>query len=336
MRKRPFRRVGEILPGFVMGHFRLKLQHAGIREDVRVWVGERALLAFLCGALFLSLYITVTDPLVDYGTLAICAGLFLCGNLLVISLAYLQLYYRMADRTSTMERILPDFLLLTVSNLRAGMSPFAAFVQAALPDFGAFYEEVKLSTAKTGGKSSLEDTLSEISGHFDSHILQRTVSLFTKGLRSGGHLARLLNSIAQEVRRIQDLRAELASSTRAYTIFLTFILVLVMPFLLSVSTLFVTVFLKINAENSSSTDISTISNLPAFSGAILISEQDMVLISLIVAISTSFFMSVLVGVILKGRATYGIKYFPFFACAAVLMYLASKLFLGAFLSGFAS
>lgn len=336
MRKRPFRRVGSALPKSIVGYFGLKLQHAGVREDPRVWVGERALLAFLFGALLSNLYLVVADPDVSEMSILIMLGLFLLGNIIVLSLAYFQLYYKIANRTSAMEKVLPDFLLLTVSNLRAGMSPFAAFVNSALPEFGAFYEEVKISTAKAGGKSSLEGTMNDISSHFDSHILKRTVNLFNKGLRSGGHLARLLNSIAQEVRRIQDLRAELASSTRSYTIFLVFILVLVMPFLLSISTLFVQVFLKINAENTASTDISSISNLPTFSGAILINEQDMTIISLIVISATSFLMSTLIGIILKGHGTYGVKYFPFLAGAAVLSYFAAKVFLGLFLSGFAA
>jgi pilus assembly protein TadC len=337
MAQRPFRRVGAALPKSLLRHFSTKLNHAGIRKDVRVWLGARLLLAFLTGFIFLCLYVMIVNPFTDTESIAIASCLFLGGNLLVLVPAYLKLYYRISDRTTTVEKVLPDFLLLTVSNLRAGMSPFAAFVQAARPEFGPFYDEVRLGTAKTGGKNSLADALNEVSNYFDSHILQRTVSIFAKGLRSGGHLAKLLTSIAQEVRRIQDLRAELMSSTRAYTIFLAFILIMVMPFLLSVSTHFVQVFLKINAENmASATDISEVSNLPVFSGAILITANDMVVISLTVIISTSLFMSALIGVITKGHPTYGVKYFPLFAAAATLAYFLSKTFIETFLSGFSS
>ncbi len=335
MRKRTFRRVGAAVPKPILDHFSQKLQYAGVREDVRVWVGERFLLAFLFGVLLFNAYLVIENPYVNDASNITIICLFFLGAIIVLSLAYLQLYYKISNRTSAMEKILPDFLLLAVSNLRAGMSPFAAFVGSALPEFGPFYDEVKMSTAKIGGKSSLESTMEEISSHFDSHILKRTVSLFNKGLRSGGHLARLLNSIAQEVRRIQDLRAELTASTRSYSIFLVFILVFIMPFLLSVSTLFVDVFLKINAENAATTDISSISNLPTFSGAILISKDDMMFISFLVIVTTSLFMSSLIGIISKGHATYGIKYFPVLACAAAASYLAASIFLGSFLSGFA-
>ncbi|NYZ74543.1 type II secretion system F family protein [Candidatus Micrarchaeota archaeon] len=335
MSQRPFRRVGSVLPKAMLKHFSTRLRHAGIRKDVRVWLGARLLLAFLIGSILLLLYIMIFNPVTNIETLAVSICLFLGGGFLVLVPSYLQLYYRIVDRTTQVEKVLPDFLLLTVSNLRAGMSPFAAFTQAAIPEFGSFHEEVRLGAARTGGKSSLADALNEISTYFDSHLLERTVSLFNKGLRSGGHLARLLTSIAQEVRRIQDLRAELISSTRSYTIFLMFILVLVMPFLLSISTHFVQVFLKINQESvAAGADSSATAGMPVFSGAILITANDMVMISITLIVTSSLFMSILIGVISRGRATYGVKYFPLFACAATLTYLLSKAFIESFLSGF--
>ncbi|MDD5171978.1 MAG: type II secretion system F family protein [Candidatus ainarchaeum sp.] len=337
MHQRPFRRVGAVLPKFILEYFATKLRHAGIRKDVRVWLGAWALLSFLTGLILLLLYVMIFNPIADTESITIALCLFLGGILLVLIPGYLKLYYLISDRTTMVEKVLPDFLLLTVSNLRAGISPFAAFVQAARPEFGPFYDEVRLGTAKTGGKNSLADALNEVSNYFDSHILRRTVSLFTKGLRSGGHLAKLLGSIAQEVRRIQDLRAELMASTRSYTIFLAFILIMVMPFLLSVSTHFVQVFLKINAENTASaSDMSEASNLPVFSGVILITPNDMIMISLTVILTTSLFMSALIGVITRGRIIYGVKYFPLFAAAATLVYFLAKAFIETFLSGFSS
>ncbi len=268
--------------------------------------------------------------------MAISSALFFGGFVFVASITYLQLYYVISDRASMVERVLPDFLLLTVSNLRAGMSPFSSFVHAARPEFGAFYEEVRLSTAKTGGKSSLSESLLEVSMYFDSHVLRRTVSLFAKGLHSGGHLAKLLSSVAQEARRIQDLRAELAASTKTYTIFLGFILVLVMPFLLAISTHFVSVFLKISSENQMNADAASSVDMPVFSGAILITVNDMVAVSFSILALTSFFISCLIGIISKGRATYGVKYFPLLAGASILGYIISKAFIETFLSGFAS
>jgi Flp pilus assembly protein TadB len=314
--------------------FRVKLRFAGIRQDPRVWLGSKILLALLAGVLMVALYLVIFNPITTIETVSIAGALFSGSIAFVFIISYLKLYYHISNRSTAMENILPDFLLLTASNLRAGTSPFAAFVQAARPEFGPFYDEVMLSTAKSGGRTPLQVALNEISSNFDSQVLRRSVSLFAKGLRSGGHLARLLTSIAQEVRRIQDLREELTSSTRTYTIFLAFILVVVMPFLLSISSHFVAVFLKINSENMVM-DQSVAGNIPVFSGKLSITTADMVVISIVSIVSTSFFVSLLIGIVAKGRAVYGVKYFPLLAIAASLAYFIAKAFIESFLSGFA-
>jgi hypothetical protein len=61
----------------------------------------------------------------------------------------------------------------------------------------------------------------------------------------------------------------------------------------------------------------------------------MTTISITLIVTTSLLMSLLIGVISRGRATYGVKYFPLFACAATLVYFLSKAFIEGFLSGFA-
>jgi len=336
MAQRPFRRMGSLIPKPILGHYARKLRFAGIRKDVRVWLGSRLLLAFFAGALLLAAYLALYNPIATLESGSLAAGLFLGGFLLTLALAYMQLYYQIADRASYVERILPDFLLLTVSNLRAGMSPFAAFTHAARPEFGAFYDELLISTAKAGGRTSLPEALNEVSNYFDSAVLRRTVNLFSKGLKSGAHLAKLLTSIAQEVRRIQDLRAELTSATKTYTVFLAFILVCVMPFLLSISTHFVDVFLKINAENRMSASDASASGLPVFSGNISITGADMAIISVTVIIISSFLVAILNGIITKGRTLYGVKQFPIYAIAAYIVYTISSLFINTFLSGFSS
>jgi hypothetical protein len=62
----------------------------------------------------------------------------------------------------------------------------------------------------------------------------------------------------------------------------------------------------------------------------------MVLIAFSILALTSFFISCLIGIISKGRATYGVKYFPLLAGASMVGYFISKTFIETFLSGFAS
>ncbi|VVC02938.1 Type II secretion system (T2SS), protein F [Candidatus Bilamarchaeum dharawalense] len=333
MGQRPYRRIGMALPKGIVGIFRKKLLHAGVREDVEIWIGKRVLLSLCVGIILVMIYLILYNPITSTETSLIALGLFISGTIPVFALSYLVLYFQIADRTSSLEKVLPDFLLLTASNLRAGMSPFAAFIGAARPEFGALYDEVKLSTGKASGTASLIDSLQEVQLYFDSPILKRTIGLFVKGIRSGGHLAKLLNSSAEEIRRIQDLRAELTTATRSYTIFLGFIVVLVMPFLLSVSTHFLAVFLKIQPENDLGNG-SLAANLPSFSGKVLITPDQMFLASIAILVLTSLLMSCLIGIIGKGRILYGIKYFPIFAMGSVGFYFFARMVIGSFLSGF--
>jgi pilus assembly protein TadC len=330
---RAYRRIGAALPKGVVAYFEKKLKFAGIRDEPRVWLGMRAMLAFSIGSILTLLYLIIYNPIATPESGTITLSLLVGGLIAVIVLFYLKLYLRIADRTNAVEKVLPDFLLLTVSNLRAGMSPFAAFVSASRPEFGALYDEVRLSTAKAGGTASLVDALNEIGDYFDSSILRRTVNLFGKGIRSGGQLTKLLNSNAEEVRRIQDLRAELATSTRTYAIFLGFIIVIVMPFLLSVSTQFLMVFLKLQKE-SDGQQVSIPGNVPTFAGKVLIDLDQMLLISIGTLVLTSLLASSLLGIIIRGKPIYGVKYFPIFATASIIFFFIAKGVIGTFLSAF--
>ncbi len=329
---RPFRRVAGPIPKAVIQFFEGKLKFAGNREDTRVWLGKRLLISVCMGLILLLLYLIIFNPMYTPVTFSLAIAIFLFGFALSTGLYYLKLYFDISERTTKVEKVLPDFLLLTVSNLRAGMAPFAAFVHAARPQFGDLHEEVKLSTAKAGGTASLVDALNEVSNYFDSKILRRTVSLFAKGTRSGGQLTQLLTASADEVRRIQDLRAELISSTRTYTIFLGFILVIIMPFLLSVSTQFLTIFLLLESETP---ELEGLENIPQFSGNVLINPDQLITIALLTLLLTSFLVSGLAGIIARGKALYGIKYFPFFAIGSIVMFFVATMMMESMFSAFA-
>lgn len=333
IQQRPYRRIGSAMPKSIIEAFRKKLAHAGIREDVEIWLGKRILFSLAIGTIVTMLYLILYNPATTIETIAIALVLFFSAFIPMFTLAYLKLYFQIADRTTALEKVLPDFLLLTASNMRAGMSPFAAFTSAARPEFGALYKETIMSAGKASGTASIINSLQEIQIYFDSQILKRTIGLFVKGIRSGGHLAKLLTSSAEEIRKIQDLRAELTTTTRSYTIFLAFIVILIMPFLLSVSTHFLTVFLKIQ-PGEEMMDANIVGGLPSFSGKVLITPDQMILTSIVVLVLTSLLMSCLIGVISKGRIIYGVKYFPIFAIGSTCVYFLAKFVVGTFLAGF--
>ncbi len=331
-----YMRIGSIFPKKAVLSYGRKLKFVGLRDDPRIWLGQKLIMSILIGLIAMLIYLTVFSPVwIDNTSRLIAFIIFIVATLVFGTVIYLRLFFRIADRASQVEKILPDFLLLIVSNLRAGMSPFTAFITAARPEFGSLYSEVKIATAKAGGKTALPDTLREIAQYFDSEVFTRTVDLFATGVRSGGQLVKLLNSNAEEVRHIHDLRAELQTATRTYTIFLGFITVMVMPFLLAVSNQFVTIFLKFQNENSGF-DASTAANLPSFSGKILLTPGDMLMISVITLLLTSLMVSALSGIISRGKALYGVKYFPIISGASIAFFFVAQLILASLLANFAN
>lgn len=329
---RMYRRLSGAMPRGLVRHFEVKMRFAGISAEESVTrLGKAVLVSILAGVFPLLLYIIIFNPIATPATVALAAGLFSGGFILSATLFYLALYFRVADRAAAVEKLLPDFLSLVVSNLRAGLSPYAAFVQAARPEFGAFHDSIVLAMARMGGKASIADAFLDVSENFDSAILRRTVTLFAKGVRSGGQLVRLLNSSADEVRRIHDLRAELISSTRTYSIFLSFIAVTVMPFLLAVSSNFVTVFISLQMDTTS---MQGTAQLPSFSGKILINPADMETISIITLVVTNLLVSVLIGVVDRGKAIYGIRSFPILLVLSTCAFFLAKAIIGSFLSNF--
>lgn len=183
---RLYRRFTAAMPRGLVNHFEKKMQYAGVNpEQSAILLGRAILTSVLTGAIPLMLYLVIFNPITNPVTVGIAIALFFGGMLASLILHYLWLYYKVADRSSFVEKLLPDFLSLTVSNLRAGMSPYAAFVHAARPEFGPFHDAVVQAMAKISGKGSVDQALLEVSENFDSAILRRTVTLFAKGMSWG-------------------------------------------------------------------------------------------------------------------------------------------------------
>jgi Flp pilus assembly protein TadB len=332
--ERTCRRFGSSPPKKFIKYFDEKLKVSGIQEETRVWLGKRVMITVCFGLIMLLSYLVAYNPIATPETISISIVLFISGTVIVSFLSYLHLYFKIANRTSAVEKVLPDYLMLTVSNLMAGMSPFNAFIKAARPEFGALYDEIELNVAKAGGKTSLVAVIKEISDKFDSQIFKRTTNLFVKGIKSGGQLAKLLHSSADEVRHIQDLRTELVTATRTYTIFLGFIIVVIMPFLLAVSTHFLTMFSTIQAESSAGLDTAILGNAPTMAGKIRITPDEMVNMSMVTLAITSLLVSSLMGIIGRGRALYGVKYFPILLIASIIFFILARTVVASMLSGF--
>lgn len=317
------------------------LSYAGIDAPSEIWIGSRLLISVLFAAIGFLLPLSVLRFAGIFGPIAesLTASAIIYMLTLSIGLAvvffyaaafimYLHLYYIIHDRAKRVEDVLPDFLLMVAANLRAGMTPFAAFQSSARPEFGPLEKEIRIISARAMGSESFVDALGVLSTRIDSPTLQRTISFFENGLKSGGKLAQLLETSASEIREIEELRREIVLTTKTYSIFLVFILVMGLPLLLAISTEFLTTFSKIQA-NLSSADLQNVSNfiVPKLS----IDVGFITNMSVVIIIGTSVLVSILIGVIGEGKMLYGLKYVIPLAIASGSMFLIFKTLISGFI-----
>lgn len=316
------------------------LAYAGIDTVPEVWMGSRILIVILVGIIgallpfsilpYLDLagYPVLSDPSVAARLIAsimIGIGFAALSGILI----YMHLYYLITDRTQRVEAVLPDFLLMVAANLRSGMTPFAAFQAAARPEFGPLQTEIAYVSSRALGSESFADALKGLTSNIDSPMLRRLIVFFENGLKSGGRLAYLLETSAEEIRETEDIKRQMVINTKTYAIFVVFILLFGLPLLLAISTQFLGVFAKVQTSiGEAGQEGGGLAGLSA--PKIKVDVRFIDQMTYVIILGTAVLTAMLVGIIAEGRTLYGLKYFPPLAVAAMVMFLIFK----AIISGF--
>lgn len=315
-----YRRFADLAGGRLKARIARMLMYSGVEADVDIWLGSRLLVAFLFALAAALLPWTVLKYYnifeltgENIATAAALPALYasLGGALLVflfvLFLFYMHIFYIIEDRTNRIEDVMPDFLMLVAANLNAGMPVFQAFTYAARPEFGPLEEEVKKAAIRASSTESLSQALIRLSEAVDSPLFRRTIALLERGIRSGGSLAKLLETTSAELRRTQEMSRELQASTRTYALFLGFIMIILMPVLFAVSIQFLDMFISISSTYAPQQGAF---NIPIFSGKVGVTVDFIIIVSYVMMVICSLLTSALIGVIYEGKQLYGLKYFP--------------------------
>jgi len=336
---KPFERIVKGLAEIVPEPRRKKivpmLQFAGISQNFDFWLGKKILtilIAMFLGIVFslgLLNFVSFDFPSAGFEILLVIGSVIGFG-FAGFALSYLHLYYLIEGRSNFAEKILPDFLLLVASNINAGMTPFIAFRSAARPEFGALSSEIRIATAKSLGTESFASALKRLPLRIKSRALQEIVYFFTEAMKSGGKLAKLLETTAFDLRQTQEMQKELLTSTRMYVVFIAFLIIVGAPLLLAVSTQFLTMISVIQAENPIGTaeDLGTVAFL---SSELAITPEFMTNIAFILLLGNALLAGIFIGVIGKGKLVMGLRYSPIIFVASLAIFLASNAMLGLFL-----
>jgi pilus assembly protein TadC len=286
----------------------------------------------------LTLFILLYQPTADMVTggvkqfvdvpYPLIALLVLALSLIVVYFAAMTLissYILMKadDRRNKLESSLPDFLALVASNIKAGMALDQAMWYSAKPEFGLLSVEVKSRIKSSFSGQSLESTLDQLGGRFDSRVFKRTLLLLKQASATGGELTSVLERTAEDVRNNIIMKKEIAASLVLYEIFVLFAAVVGTPFLFAVAAKLIEVFEKI-APQAGSVPSSAGGVFGTFSGfkfaGPVISSSDFFWFSIPMIFVTALISSFIVSVIRTGSKSQGMKYFPFVLGGAYLIY----------------
>jgi len=322
------------------------LQHAGSKDDARSWVGIRLFAAFLIAAIgflipfsLIPLFNVATgaeiyfEPIIRVLLMFVCA---LVGFLSTIALFYLHISYVIDGRKRMVENILPDFLFLVGNNLKSGMAPFYAFRSAVRPEFGPLSEEIKIATQKSLGVESFSDALKTIGGRIDSKILTDTTKFFAQALRSGGHLALLIETTALDIKQTNRMKKELITSTKMYSMFILFVVIIASPMLLAVSVQFLNVLSGIQLKTASITGTSNEAIMKQSglgAGQITITADFMKNVGFFVIITNSLLASIFMGTLGGGKIRDGLKFAPVMIVIGVILFIIFVGAIGGLLGG---
>jgi len=324
---------------FIEEKVKPSLTYAGSRDDARQWIGIRVFVSILAGIIgfltpvsIIPLFNVITGSSIYFGDplrFALMFILALAGFSGTIIIFYLHLAYVIDGRKKMVEGILPDFLFLVGNNLKSGMSPFYAFRSAIRPEFGPLSEEVKIATQKSLGIDSFSDALKNIAKRVDSKVLEDTTKFFAQALRSGGRLAQLIETTAQDIKQTNRLKGELITSTRMYTLFILFVVVIASPMLLAVSVQFLDVLSGIQEKTGGLSGVPSeqmMTSTGTGAAQLTITSDFMTTIGYFIIITNAFLASVFMGAIGGGKIRDGLKYAPFLAAVGLVLFV---IFLGA-------
>lgn len=295
------------------------LDYAGVDIPAEKWLRDRIVVVIIATALVVAFVLFIVkqygifDPLIEIEkSVAVVIATFAIFG----TTAWLSLYYKIEERRRRCNKILPDFLLVVSMNIRAGMEPLTALYVSLRPDFEPVASELaKIRSMSLGPKSVIEQ-LSLLTKRIDSSALRTTVAIIERGMRAGGNLAALLDSVAYDLRETNRLCAELETATRGPLYFIIFLVLIGVPLLLSVAERFIKFAMMPPTPGAGFAAFGELIGvaITPHPGIADVTAKFLVLIA-----ASAVSASLMYGVI-RGEAIYGTKYIPIILPLAIAAY----------------
>jgi flagellar protein FlaJ len=326
-----YQKIKAIYPKSYVSWVKKNLEYADIKVSIEKFVATEFLYS-----LSLAISVALTLYTLKFSTFLILIASF--GIFLAFQIIPNVMVILIADkRAKFAEEVLPDVLQLTAANLRAGLTPDRALMLAARPEFGLLEDEIRVAAKKAVAGTPIEEAIVGIGKRIKSKLISRTLTLITEGIRKGGEIAGLLEQTAEDIRNTKLLKKEVAAQVTMYAIFIFMAAGLIAPLLYSISTYLVETMIKIGAAAGVEEAIAKYGRSMGFISFKLVEFPPGFLTYYAIGAMaiTSFFGSLLIGLLKEGSEKAGIKFIPIFLILNLIIFFSAKTLIEQFMVGVA-
>lgn len=270
--------------------------------------------------------------LVKESTLLVFSALV--GTIVVLEVAifgYLVLVKN--SRAEDAEEVLPDFLLLVANNTRSGMTPDRALLVSAKDEFGVLGKEVRRVLRETVSGKPFEELLPKIGERLDSKAISNTIRLIIEGMYSGGDLPALLERTSYDVRNMRTVKKDVDSVIVTYRMFIASAVVLGAPLLFAVATNVVEVMMMMRETINVGGLPVAAGSFSQIAGPIGISVDTLLMFAVVSILLDTFFASLAMGLMTKGRMSEGLAYFPVLLMVSLAFFFIVRMGIKGLLGG---
>jgi len=320
--------------------FRVQLENAGIEKDPK-FVEKVLLIATGVTNAVVTFYLLFW--LIKYGLFSIL--FFLIAIILIWTLGTVMVYIGIRSmflfyldlkryrRNTNLEMVLPDYLLLTSANIRAGMPIDQALWLAVRPRFGVLAKQIEMVAKETLVGEDLNQALKNFSNKFDSTMLKRSINILIEGMAAGGDVGDLINKISINLQEANIMKKEMAASVMTYVIFITAASIFVAPFMFGLSYQLLTIVQGIMSNIDMGQMSSSISSVSFNLNADAVTLDNFKIFAIVCLSMTAFFSCIIITTIRKGDYREGLSYIPVFILTSVGIFFMSIWALGYLFGG---
>ncbi len=320
-----FERVAGLLPRNAREWIGKEIQYAGLEYDADKFIG----FIFIVGVLLAVVSFLASFYIVKLGQANSIAA-FVTVFAVIFAGAIFWISSTADSRGSQVEKILPDALQLISSNIKSGLTTERSLFVSARPEFGALSTALKKASKRLMVGERLERALFEISANIKSNVLERTMWLISEGIKNGGQISQLLVQLSNDLREENALKAEVSSNTAMYVMLIFFSAACGAPALFGISSFIVGVMTEQTANIG--LDPEVMQGYSAKNPALgligiptsTITEDFIVIFSIVDLLITSIFASLVLGVINSGSEKGGVKYFPMILIISLVLFFITR------------